>query len=238
LGGKTKAPPPAPTGRGAEKPLGCLPSKEDWFLMTLTTPTIKSSSKSVSRRVPLDIDFATQKIGKGAFARTCSIVYSQLKYWWRYAKHQYDGKYWFYKSQRELAEELGMSEKTIWRAIKRLRELDLVMVQKHHQHYWKQVYFYHLCFIPSPSNGDGASAPSPNPIPNKARSKQSSSHPPSSQNDCIKNTRRNPLEEIIKRANQKRPNPEQGKGFSVAPNNSCKKCRGSGLVDNAKKCCH
>jgi hypothetical protein len=208
------------------------------FAMTLHPPQQKSSSKSVSRKVPLDIDFATEKIGKGAFGRTCSIVYSQLKYWFKYSKHKFDGKYWFYKSQRELGEELGMSEKTIWRVIKKLRELGLILVEKHHQHYWKQVFFYHLCFIPAPTNADGASPPVSNPISNKARLKQSSSHPPSRQNAEMKNTRGNPLEEIIRRATQHKPNPN-GKGFgnvaSAATNSSsCKVCRGSGLVDNHK----
>ena len=98
--------------------------------MTLPNQTIPSSGKSISRKVPLDIDVSQEVFGGGAFARTCSIVYSQLKYWWKYAKHQYDKKMWFYKSQRELGEELGMSEKTIWRAIRRLRELGLILVEK------------------------------------------------------------------------------------------------------------
>ena len=206
--------------------------------MTLPAPHHQSSSKSVSRKIPLDIDFATEKFGKGAFGRTCSLVYSQLKYWWKYAKHKYDGKYWFYKSQRELGEELGMSEKTIWRVIKRLRELGLILVEKHQQHYWKQVFFYHLCFIPSPSNADGASPPVSNPIFNKGRLNQSSSQHPSRQNARIKNTRGNPLEEIIRRATQHKPNPN-GKGFSNVAgaginSSTCKKCRGSGLIDNPK----
>jgi hypothetical protein len=208
------------------------------FAMTLHHPQHQSSGKSVSRKVPLDVDFATEKIGKGAFGRTCSIVYSQLKYWFKYSKHKFDGKYWFYKSMKELGGELGMSEKTIWRVIKRLRELGLILVEKHHQHYWKQVFFYHLCFIPAPTNADGASPPVSNPIPNKGRLKQSSSHPPSSQNAKMKNTRGTPLEEIIRRATQHKPNPN-GKGFSnVVPmgnnSSSCKVCRGSGLVDNPK----
>jgi hypothetical protein len=208
------------------------------FDMTLHHPQHQSSSKSVSRKVPLDIDFATEKIGKGAFGRTCSIVYSQLKYWFKYSKHKFDGKYWFYKSMRELGDELGMSEKTIWRVIKRLRELGLILVEKHHQHYWKQVFFYHLCFIPAPTNADGASPPVSNPIPNKGRLNQSSSHSPSRQNAPIKNTRGNPLEEIIRRATQHKPNPN-GKGFGnvagAATNSSnCKVCRGSGLIDNDK----
>ena len=204
--------------------------------MTLPAPQHQSSSKSVSRKIPLDIDFANEKFGKGAFGRTCSLVYSQLKYWWKYAKWEFDGKYWFYKSQRELAEELGMSEKTIWRVIKRLRELGLVLVEKHHQHYWKQVFFYHLCFIPASHSAGGASPPAPKSIPNNGRLKQSSSHSPSRQNAPIKQKKTNPLEEIIRRATQHKPNPN-GKGFGNVADNAkhssfCKDCRGSGLIDN------
>ena len=206
--------------------------------MTLHQSSNKSSSRCVSRKVPLDIDFATEKFGKGAFGRTCSLVYSQLKYWWKYSKWEYNGKYWFYKSQRELADELGMSEKTIWRVIKRLRELGLVLVEKHHQHYWKQVFFYHLCYVSPPHSADGASPPALKTIPNKGKSNQSSSHSPSRQNAPIKHKKTNPLEEIIRRATQHKPNPN-GKGFSNvsrADTNSsnCKVCRGSGLVDNPK----
>ena len=103
---------------------------EGGFAMTLTQNNTKSSGKSIIRKIPLDITFAEKKIGKGAFGRTCSIVYSQMKYWWKYAKWNYDNKIWFYKSQKELAAELGMSEKTIWRALKRLRELGLLLVAK------------------------------------------------------------------------------------------------------------
>lgn len=208
------------------------------FAVTLPTPRYKSSGKSVSRVVPYDIDFSSQKIGKGAFARTVSIVYSQLKYWWRYAKWRFNNKVWFYKSQKELGEELGMSEKTIWRCIKRLKELGLILVEKHHRQYWKQVYFYHMCFIPAVKSGDGASLPVSNPTPTTATSKQTDRPTPSRQNDGIKHKKTNPLEEIIKRATQHRPT---GKGFggdtNIAGNNNhhtCRYCRGSGLVDNDK----
>lgn len=235
---KTKLPLVLPTPTAEKTMLFHTPPKEVGFAVTLTASRHPSSGKSVSRRVPLDIDFATKKIGKGAFARTCSIVYSQLKYWWSHAKWKYDNKIWFYKSQKELAEELGMSEKTIWRAIQKLKSLGLILVEKHHRQYWKQVYFYHLCYFPAPATADGASQPVSNPKSYTAGSKQSPRHPQSRKNDGIQHKKTNPLEEIIRRANQHR---QTGVGFAGAPNTkpqekqkSCRSCRGSGLVDNER----
>ena len=73
---------------------------------------------SGARVVPLHIETARQ-FGGGARGRTLAIIYRQLCYWSKYAKWKgKNGKRFFYKSQRELAEELGYSEKTINRATK------------------------------------------------------------------------------------------------------------------------
>lgn len=207
--------------------------------MTLHQTSTKSTSKSVSRLVPLDIDFAYKQIGKGAFARTVSIVYSQLKYWWSYAKWNYNNKIWFYKSQRELSDELGMSEKTIWRAIKRLKELGLLLVEKHHKQFWKQVYFYHLTFIPKVTRAGRASLPTTNPISTTASSIQTNQLTQHRKNDGIQHKKTNPLDDIYKRATQYG---KTGKGFGNTYSNTfdnynhieCRYCRGSGLVDNDK----
>ena len=209
------------------------------FAVTLTNPTTMSSGKSVSRKVPLDIDFSQQVFGGGAFARTCSVVYSQLKYWWRYAKHTYDNKIWFYKSQRELSEELGMSEKTIWRVIKRLKELGLVLVEKHQKRFYRQVYFYHLCYIPSHNTTSGVSQPKPKPSSTTAVSTKSNQPHRPSKNDGIKHKKTNPLKEIIRRATQHRPT---GQGFGgtgqISDQNKnrtfCSHCRDTGLVENER----
>ena len=103
---------------------------------------------SGARVVPLHIETARQ-FGGGARGRTLAIIYRQLCYWSKYAKWKgKNGKRFFYKSQRELAEELGYSEKTINRAIKALRELGLVLVEQLHKRYWRQVNFYFLPHSP------------------------------------------------------------------------------------------
>tara|TARA_S200002703_G_C3801312_1_gene247667 strand:- start:29 stop:733 length:705 start_codon:yes stop_codon:yes gene_type:complete len=103
---------------------------------------------SGARVVPLNIETAKQ-LGGGARGRTLAIIYRQLSYWSKYAKWRGSrNRKFFYKSQRELAEELGYSEKTIYRAIKALRELGLVVVEKLHAKYWRQTFFYYLPHSP------------------------------------------------------------------------------------------
>ena len=101
-----------------------------------------------SRTIPLDIETAKQ-LGGGARGRTLALIYRQLSYWSKYAKWRGSkNRRFFYKSQKELAEETGYSEKTINRAIKALRELGLVVVEKLHARYWRQTFFYYLPHSP------------------------------------------------------------------------------------------
>ncbi len=112
--------------------------------MTEAKSSARRAQISCARVVPLHIETAKQ-LGGGARGRTLAIIYRHLCYWSKYAKWKgKNGKKMFFKSQRELAGELGYSEKTINRAIKALRELGLVVVEKLHSRYWKQVFFYYL----------------------------------------------------------------------------------------------
>ena len=76
--------------------------------------------------------------------RCLSIVASRMIYWSRYAKHRFQGKLWYWKNQTELSEETGFSVKQINRALKVLVELGIVIREKFHKHYYRQVYFYHI----------------------------------------------------------------------------------------------
>jgi len=116
--------------------------------MSASKATPPRGQISGARVVPLHIETARQ-FGGGARGRTLAIIYRQLCYWSKYAKWKgKNGKKFFYKSQKELAEELGYSEKTINRAIKALRELGLVLVEQLHKRYWRQVNFYYLPHSP------------------------------------------------------------------------------------------
>ena len=111
-----------------------------------STPAVPLSAalKPSSRTIPYHPETAAA-LGGGARGRTLAIIYRQLAYWSKYAKWKGSGgRRFFYKSQKELAGELGYSEKTINRAIKALKELGLVIVEKLHKTYWRQVFFYYL----------------------------------------------------------------------------------------------
>jgi biotin operon repressor len=76
--------------------------------------------------------------------RLLALVYQQLNFWSKYAKHKHNGKRYFWKSQQELANELAVSTKQINRALKALLELGLLIREKLHKRFWKQTYFYFL----------------------------------------------------------------------------------------------
>lgn len=109
-----------------------------------STPKRGRISRGNTRTIPLDTKTA-KELGGGARGRTIALIYRQMVYWSKYAKWTgKNGKKFFYKSQKELADELCMSEKTINRGIKALKELGLVIVEKLHKRYWRQVNFYFL----------------------------------------------------------------------------------------------
>jgi hypothetical protein len=123
-----------------------MPSIKSSTLEVPISAALKSSTST--RTIPYHPETAAA-LGGGARGRTLAIIYRQLCYWSKYAKWKgTGGRKVFFKSQKELAGELGYSEKTINRAIKALRELGLVIVEKLHKSYWKQVFFYYLPHSP------------------------------------------------------------------------------------------
>jgi len=119
------------------------------------------------RTVPYQPETA-KHFGGGSRGRTLAIIYRQLCYWSKYAKWKgKNGKKFFYKSANELSEELGYSTKTIYRAIKALRELGLVVVEQLHKRYWRQVNFFYIPHSPFAS-AEPTPAPSAEPAPTPA----------------------------------------------------------------------
>ena len=102
------------------------------------------SNEGFSRVVPYRPHFCESTIGKGASARTASLVYQQLKFWSRHSQHQFEEKLWFYKTGEELAEELSLSVSTVRRALKRLLSLGLLVRKQWWKHRYNRVYFWHL----------------------------------------------------------------------------------------------
>jgi hypothetical protein len=89
-----------------------------------------------------------KKAGVSVSGRCLSIVFSRMLYWSRYAKHKIEKKLYFWKSQKELSEETGFSEKQINRALKVLVDLGLLVRNRFHRRFWRQVYFYHVPISP------------------------------------------------------------------------------------------
>jgi len=90
----------------------------------------------------------SKKAGVSVSGRCLSIVFSRLLFWSKYAKHRFEKKLYFWKSQKELGEETGFSEKQINRALKVLVDLGLLVRNKFHRRFWRQVYFYHVPISP------------------------------------------------------------------------------------------
>ena len=81
-------------------------------------------------------------------SRTLSIVFSRMLYWSKYSKWKFCDKLWFWKSQDELSSEILISTKQINRALKVLVEMGLLIREKFHKQYYRQVYFYHIPVSP------------------------------------------------------------------------------------------
>jgi hypothetical protein len=118
------------------------------------------SNGTIERSVPYQPQFCERTIGRGAAARTATIVYQQLRYWSAKGQHQFEEegvvKVWFYKKAEELAEELQMSVPTIRRALKRLVELGLLVVRQWWKHRYFRTNFFHLPHEPATIQRDAA----------------------------------------------------------------------------------
>jgi biotin operon repressor len=116
--------------------------------MTAKKASALGSQISGARVVPLHTETA-RLLGGGASGRTLALVYAQLQYWSKWAKWKgSNNRKFFYKSAAELSAEIGFSIKTIQRAIKRLKELGFILIERLHQHFYKQVNFYFLPHSP------------------------------------------------------------------------------------------
>ena len=76
--------------------------------------------------------------------RLLTLIYKRMVFWSRYAKHQYNGRRYFWKSIPELSEELQYSEKQVSRGLKALVELGMIFREKLNKRNWKHTYYYYL----------------------------------------------------------------------------------------------
>jgi hypothetical protein len=157
--------------------------------------TSNGSTEPINRSVPYQPQFCERTIGKGAAARTATIVYQQLRYWSGKGQHQFeeDGvvKVWFYKKAEELAEELQMSVPTIRRALKRLVELGLLVVRQWWKHRYFRTNFFHLPHEPETIQRDAAATAAAKNKVAKGRRTPTTAAPPANQAPPEASSRKN-----------------------------------------------
>jgi len=108
--------------------------------------SLKTHKKQFIQYEPeLAEEFKEKKSNKQSVSgRLLTLLYKRLSFWSRYAKHQYEGRRYFWKSISELSEELSYSTKQISRGLKSLEELGMIKREKLNKHNWKHTYYYYL----------------------------------------------------------------------------------------------
>jgi len=114
-------------------------------------PATKNSQKTIKKKQfiqyepELAEEFKEKKSNQQSVSgRLLTLLYKRLLFWSRYAKHQYEGRRYFWKSISELSEELSYSTKQISRGLKSLEELGMIKREKLNKHNWKHTYYYYL----------------------------------------------------------------------------------------------
>jgi DNA-binding MarR family transcriptional regulator len=112
---------------------------------TKNPPQIIKKKQFIQYEPELAEEFKEKKTNNQSVSgRLLTLLYKRLLFWSRYAKHQYEGRRYFWKSISELSEELSYSTKQISRGLKSLEELGMIKREKLNKHNWKHTYYYYL----------------------------------------------------------------------------------------------
>jgi DNA-binding MarR family transcriptional regulator len=112
---------------------------------TQNSPQIIKKKQFIQYEPELAEEFKEKKSNNQSVSgRLLTLLYKRLLFWSRYAKHQYEGRRYFWKSISELSEELSYSTKQISRGLKSLEELGMIRREKLNKHNWKHTYYYYL----------------------------------------------------------------------------------------------
>ena len=112
---------------------------------TKNSPQIIKKKQFIQYEPELAEEFKEKKSNNQSVSgRLLTLLYKRLLFWSRYAKHQYEGRRYFWKSISELSEELSYSTKQISRGLKSLEELGMIKREKLNKHNWKHTYYYYL----------------------------------------------------------------------------------------------
>lgn len=90
------------------------------------------TEKNGSKLLPADPVLMAQHILIKEYGRTCAMFLQQVHYWLTYDKlgTDYDGQHWIYNTYEEWAKELCLSERTIKRCVRTLRDKGIILVEK------------------------------------------------------------------------------------------------------------
>jgi hypothetical protein len=104
--------------------------------------------------------------------RSAATVLSYIRRWLPYAKVTQDGKPWVWRTLEKIAEDLGLSKRTVQRSIALLIERGLLLKQRLWQQAWKSVCFYTIPGWISQDSQAGHAEPDKMAISNKTKAKQ------------------------------------------------------------------
>lgn len=76
--------------------------------------------------------------------RTFAAIWAYFKRWWKHAKIEHDGKYWFYQTYKQIAEACGCSVSTVRRAVARLLQLGMIERKQIKKHLYLRTYHYRI----------------------------------------------------------------------------------------------
>jgi hypothetical protein len=76
------------------------------------------------------------------FGRSAAALLSQIHHWLQGSKKAHGGHVWIYNTAEQWAKQLGLSISTIKRAVKALRQLGAIKVERYEAHDWQQRNWY------------------------------------------------------------------------------------------------
>jgi hypothetical protein len=104
--------------------------------------------------------------------RSAATVLSYIRRWLPYAKVTQDGKPWVWRTLEKIAEDLGLSKRTVQRSITLLIERGLLLKQRLWQQAWKSVCFYTIPGWISQGSQSDQAEPDTMATSNKTKAKQ------------------------------------------------------------------
>jgi hypothetical protein len=124
-----------------------------------TKPSVLNKKQFIQYEPHLVEELNSKKTkNQSVSGRLLTLLYKRLSFWSRYAKHQYEGRRYFWKSIEELSEEVSYSTKQVSRGLRALEELGMIIRRKLNKHNWKHTYYYYLPHSVHTADGEATEA--------------------------------------------------------------------------------